>query len=359
MNPRCVALLAAGGTGGHVFPAVAVAEALVARGHGRATVRFVTESRDLSTGAIERAGFAYDLLPLHHGLQRRLTLRNLRVLAEAVASLVVAIQLVRRHRPSVVVGFGAYVSLPVVVAARLLRVPVVVHEQNGYPGLANRVAVRLGARAAVSLEGTPLRGAEVTGNPVRPAIAAVERAPQLPPLVAVAGGSLGAAVLNDATLGIGLRHAHDDAFHVRHVTGARFADTCIAAASSVGLAAPRYDVVAFEDDMAGLYRRATLFVGRSGGMVAELCAAGIPSVLVPWTGAAGDHQTANARILAAAGAAVVVPEAQCTAERLDAEICALVGDPARLAAMSVAARSLGRPDAADRVAALVEAAVRP
>jgi UDP-N-acetylglucosamine--N-acetylmuramyl-(pentapeptide) pyrophosphoryl-undecaprenol N-acetylglucosamine transferase len=352
------ALLAAGGTGGHVFPAVAVAEALGARGYDRESLRFVTESRRLSTQAIEGAGFAYDLLPLHHGLQRRLTLRNLRVLAEAVASLVVAFRLVRRHRPAVVVGFGAYVSLPVVIAAWLLRVPVVVHEQNGHPGLANRVAVRLGARAAVSLDGTPLRGAVVTGNPVRPAIAGVERAPSTPPLVAVAGGSLGSAVLNDAVLGIALAHRDDDRFHLRHVTGERFADAVGAAAAAAGVHPPRYEVVAFEHDMAGLYTRCAVFVGRSGGMVAELCAAGVPSVLVPWTGAAGDHQTANARILAEAGAAVVVPERECTAERLDAEISGLVADPQRLAAMSAAARRLGRPDAADRVAALVEQEAR-
>ncbi len=359
MSARTFALVAAGGTGGHVFPAVAVAESLVTRGHAPSSIRFVTESRELSTKSIARAGFEFDVLPLQHGLRRRLSAENFRVLAQFVASLLVAWRLLRRHRPQIVIGFGAYVSLPVVVVARLRRVPVVVHEQNGHPGIANRIAVALGARPAVSLPGTPLRGAQVTGNPVRPAISAVHRNPQTPPLVVVTGGSLGSELLNTATLDLADRWATRRDVAIRHVTGTRFIDECVAARADRASALLDYSAVGFEHDMAALYSRAAVLVGRSGGMVAELCAAGVPSVLVPWSGATGDHQGANARILAEAGAAVVVPEAECGGEELARVLDTLLADPAALAAMSDAARGLGRPEAADAVATLVEATARP
>ena len=256
------------------------------------------------------------------------------------------------------VGFGAYATLPFVVAARMARLPVIVHEQNAHPGVVNRLAVRLGASAAISIPGTPLRRATVTGNPVRPDIVGVERAPVTPPLVGIAGGSLGSGLLNELALGLhDLWRARDDVA-VEHVAGARYLEGCEARLKVLPDDRLSYRLVGFEHDMAGLYARASLMITRSGGSVAELAAAGVPSILVPWAASAGDHQTANARAFADAGASVALTEAECTPERVAREIDALLREPGALDRMSAAARTLARPDAADAVATLAEAALR-
>lgn len=353
------ALISGGGTGGHVFPALALAEELVARGHPRERLHFVGARRGLEATAVPAAGFAIDLLP-GRGLQRSVAPReiaqNLRTVWDTAVAVGCAVLLVRRLRPRVVVGVGGYASLPALVAARLWRVPTVVHEADAHPGLANRIAVRLGARPAVSLPGTALPGAVVTGNPIRPAIAAVRRSPVVPPMVAVVGGSLGARSVNRAMLGLYDRWRARGDVTIHHVTGARDYEECrtrLEALRHPGDAL-EYRLVPFEEHMEVIYAEATLVVSRSGGMTAELTAVGVPSVLVPLPGAPGDHQTANAEALAAAGAAVVVPDAELDAARLDTELGALLADPDRCRAMADAARTLGRPDATARFADLVE-----
>jgi len=356
---RTYALITGGGTGGHVYPGLALAEALVARGHPRGSIHWVGNAGKLEETAVPAAGFTIDLLP-GRGLQRRLTVENLAVVVKTSRAFGRAMRIVRQRRPEVVVGVGGYASLPCLVAARLQRVPTVIHEQNAAPGLANRIAVRLGARAAVSLPGTPLPDAVVTGNPVRAAVVAVERQPSPDrPLVAVFGGSLGARRINEAAAELyGLwRARHGLVIH--HVSGSAGHE----AAEAAWLAARRdgdaldYRLFRYEDDMPGLYATTTIAVCRAGATtVAELAAAGVPSVLVPLPGAPGDHQTRNAEALVAAGAAVLVTDADCTGARLAAELEPLLADPARLQAMAAAARTLARPHAADDLAALVEAA---
>lgn len=355
------AVITGGGTGGHVYPALALADALVARGHTRDAIRFVGARRGLEARVVPEAGYAIDLLP-GRGFQRRLTGANLRAGWDTLTAFVHARRIVRRTRPAVVVGVGGYASLPTLVAARLRHVPTVVHEQNAAPGLSNRVAVRMGARAAVSLPATPLRGAVLIGNPVREEIAAVRRDPDpARPLVTVFGGSLGAGRLNDAALGLYDRWRDRADIAVHHVTGPRNHEACAAR-----LAAARrptdtlpYDLVGYEEHMERLYTRTTLAVCRSGAItVAELAAAGVPAVLVPLPGAPGDHQARNAEALVDAGAAVVIPDAECDATRLDSELRGLLTDPQRLEAMSVNARTLGRPDAVERLADLVEEVAR-
>jgi UDP-N-acetylglucosamine:LPS N-acetylglucosamine transferase len=283
--------------------------------------------------------------------------RNLCTAFDTVLAFTRAWSLVGRLRPRVVVGVGGYASLPALVAARARRIPAVVHEADAHPGLANRIAVRLGARAAVTLPGTPLPGAVVTGNPIRPAIAGAVRAPVAPPRIAVVGGSLGARSLNQAALGLYDRWRDRADVTIHHVTGTRDYQGC-----STMLAAQRapgdqlsYSLVPFEEHMEVVYAEATLVVSRAGGMTAELTTVGMPSVLVPLPGAPGDHQTANADALVAAGAAVKIPDAELDPTRLAAEVDALLADPTRLDAMSAAARTLGRPDATARFADLVEA----
>ena len=356
---RTYALITGGGTGGHVYPGLALAEALVAHGHPRDSIHWVGNAGKLEETAVPAAGFTIDLLP-GRGLQRRLTVENLAVVVKTSRAFGRAMRIVRQRRPEVVVGVGGYASLPCLVAARLQRVPTVIHEQNAAPGLANRIAVRLGARAAVSLPGTPLPDAVVTGNPVRAAVVAVERQPSPDrPLVAVFGGSLGARRINEAAAELyGLWRARRGLV-IHHVSGSAGHE----AAEAAWLAARRdgdaldYRLFRYEDDMPGLYATTTIAVCRAGATtVAELAAAGVPSVLVPLPGAPGDHQTRNAEALVAAGAAVLVTDADCTGARLAAELEPLLADPARLQAMSAAARTLARPHAADDLAALVEAA---
>jgi UDP-N-acetylglucosamine--N-acetylmuramyl-(pentapeptide) pyrophosphoryl-undecaprenol N-acetylglucosamine transferase len=214
--------------------------------------------------------------------------------------------------------------------------------------------VRLGARPAVTLPGTPLRGAVVTGNPIRPAIAAVERAPVAPPLVAVVGGSLGARSLNEAVLGVYDRWRDRTDLTIHHVTGTRDYQGCSTELAAQRAAGDRlsYRLVPFEEHMEAVYTEATLVVSRSGGMTAELTTVGMPSVLVPLPGAPGDHQTANADALVAAGAAVKVPDAELDGARLVSEVDALLADPERRARMAAAAHGLARPDAASAIAAL-------
>ena len=351
------AVITGGGTGGHVYPALALADALVARRHPRGTIRFVGARRGLEARVVPEAGYAIDLLP-GRGLQRRLTAANLRAGWDTLTAFVRASRILREMRPDVVVGVGGYASLPCLVAARLRRVPTLVHEQNAAPGLANRVAVRMGARAAVSLPGTPLHHAALTGNPVREEIAAVQRDPdRARPLVTVFGGSLGAGTLNDAAMGLYDRWRDRTDVAVHHVTGPRNHEEC--AARLVAARRPgdslHYELVGYEDHMEQLYGRTTLAVCRAGAItVAELAAAGVPAVLVPLPGAPGDHQTRNAEALVDAGAAVVVADAECDATRLDAELRGLLADAGRLERMSTSARALGRPDAAARLAELVE-----
>jgi undecaprenyldiphospho-muramoylpentapeptide beta-N-acetylglucosaminyltransferase len=368
MQGDTFAFVTGGGTGGHVYPALAVADALVARGHPRPSIRFVGARRGIEATAVPAAGYIVELLP-GRGLQRSIRPRAIVANVGAVVGLLLAfvgaLRLIGRHRPGVVLGVGGYASFPCLVAARLRRVPAVVHEQNAAPGLANRWAVRLGARAAVSLPGTPLPGAEVTGNPVRSAVLAVRRAPEsAPPLVALVGGSLGAGRLNDAALGLyDLWRGRGDVA-IRHVAGPRGYDGCMERLRRQRLAADvlRYDLVRYEDDMPGLYARAAVLVGRAGAVTcAEVAVTGTPAVLVPLPNAPGDHQTRNAEALVDAGAAILVPDAELDGARLAWELDALLapptdGGPARLDEMSRAARTVGRPDAADRVADLVEEA---
>jgi UDP-N-acetylglucosamine--N-acetylmuramyl-(pentapeptide) pyrophosphoryl-undecaprenol N-acetylglucosamine transferase len=356
-------LISGGGTGGHVFPALALAEELLGRGYAPERIHFVGAARGLEATAVPAAGFTIDLLP-GRGLERAVTpaavVRNVRTAWDTLVACGRAMSIVRRRRPRVVVGVGGYASVPALLAARVWRIPTVVHEADARAGLANRIAVRLGARPAVSLPGTALAGAVVTGNPIRPAIAAVKRSPVSPPLVAVVGGSLGARSVNRAALALYERWRDRTDVTIHHVTGVRDYEECRTGLEARRAAGDelRYSLVAFEEHMEVLYTEATLIVSRAGGMTAELTAVGIPSVLVPLPGAPGDHQTANAEALVAAGGAVVITDRDLDAERLDAELSALLADPARCAAMAAAARRLGRPDATARFADLVEEVAR-
>jgi UDP-N-acetylglucosamine--N-acetylmuramyl-(pentapeptide) pyrophosphoryl-undecaprenol N-acetylglucosamine transferase len=361
------AVIAGGGTGGHVTPAIAIGRALVARGHPAGTIRFVGSRRGIEASLVPAAGFAVTLLP-GRGIQRRLTLDNVGAVAGLVVAAVRAFLLVARARPRVVVSVGGYASAPCSLAAVVLRVPLVLAEQNAVPGAAHRLVARWAAATAVTFEGTPLPRAEVTGNPVRPELLAVDRSdagraaarralglPLDRSVVAAMGGSLGARRINQAVLGaVSGRWAGRADLAVRHIVGRRDWPLVEGHAAPPGLL---WQPVEFEDRIDLVLAAADLVVCRAGAStVAELTVAGVPAVYVPFPGAAEDHQTANARAVAAAGGGVLLPDDQCTADRLADEVEALLADPHRLAVMGKAARELGRPDAAARVADLVERA---
>jgi UDP-N-acetylglucosamine--N-acetylmuramyl-(pentapeptide) pyrophosphoryl-undecaprenol N-acetylglucosamine transferase len=352
---RVDAIVAGGGTAGHVLPGVAIARALQARG---CTVHYVGAERGLEARLLPPTDIPVTLLP-GRGIARRLTAANVGAVIGILRAVAQAIGLVRRLRPRVVVGVGGYASFPCTLAAVLWRIPIVVAEQNTVPGAANRVAARFAKAAAVSFAGTPLPRAVVTGNPVRPEILRIDRTGNRAAakealgvgegraLVLVAGGSLGALSINTAVLELAERWRDRTDVAVRHVVGDRDWDQI------GGRSHPGYEQVRYEDDMPRALAAADVGVFRSGSsMCFEIAAVGLPSILVPSPFVVGDHQTGNARALAGAGAAVIVPDAELTAERLDRELSALLGDPARRAAMAEAARRFARPDAAEAVAEL-------
>ncbi|MCU1454968.1 MAG: UDP-N-acetylglucosamine--N-acetylmuramyl-(pentapeptide) pyrophosphoryl-undecaprenol [Acidimicrobiales bacterium] len=366
---RCWAVIAGGGTAGHLLPGLAVAEALVAAGHARAAIHFVGSDRGVEARLVPDAGFTLDELP-GRGIQRRLTLANVGAALGIVRGLARAFAILRRRRPAVVVALGGHASVACALAAVVLRVPIVILEQNVRAGAANRLIGRFARAAAVSFDGTDLPRATVTGNPLRPEIRAVDRARdrrvareqlELPvdaKVVAVFSGSLGSRQINEAVRGAVPRWAHRNDLAIRHVVGTRDYDDYVRAAPQPAPGGLTYQVVRYEDRMALLLAAADLAVTRSGGGVAELAAVGLPAVLVPLPIATRDHQTANARALAAVGAAVVVADHDLTTERLVAEVEGLLDDPHRLEAMAAAMAGAARPDAAERVAALVEAQAR-
>ena len=361
------ALIAGGGTGGHVIPAVAIAQALVARGHDRASIHFVGSSRGMERRLVPAAGFSVTLLP-GRGLLRRLDVSNVVAVAGLAVAAARAMVLVGRRRPAVVVAVGGYASVACVLAAAAWRVPLVVAEQNAVPGLANRVAAHWARACAVSFPGTGLRRAELTGNPVRAEMLSVDRSVEgrararealgMAPdgvVVVVAGGSLGARRLNLATVALARMWAARSGWTLRHVVGERDWDGIGTAPASEAAGGLEYQRVRFEDRMDLLYASADVAVARAGAStVAELAVAGVPSILIPLPGAPGDHQVANAMRMVDAGAAVVVDDAEMDPSRLAVEIDRLVGDGRILEAMAAAARRVARPAAADAVAALAE-----
>ncbi len=360
-------MIAGGGTGGHVVPAIAIGQALVDRGHERASIRFLGSRRGLERTMVPEAGFEVTLLP-GRGIARRLTVDNIGAVAGLLTAMVQAVALLARARPAVVITVGGYASVAGALAAVVWRVPLVVAEQNAVPGLANRLAGRFAAACAVSFAGTPLRRAVVTGNPVRRQILSVDRGDSgraaacaalgLPAgrfVVAVTGGSLGARRINEAVRDLAARWASRADVAIRHVIGERDFAACAAGVPSPVPGGLIYQQVPFEDHMELLLSAADVAVQRAGAStVAELTVAGLPAILVPLPGAPGDHQTANARRLAAAGAAVMIPDGELDAARLAAELDRLIEDPATRRTMGVAARALARPDAAQAVAALAE-----
>lgn len=377
-RPGLRVLIAAGGSGGHVFPGLALARALTE--HDPTTVvRFAGTSRGIETRAVPEAGFPLDLLPILP-LFRRPAIETLAAPFAAVGGTLAAKRLVRRYGFDVVCGMGAYVTLPVAVGAWRAGVPVVLHEQNAVPGIANRLAARVARSVAL---GVPEAAAAirvsreqtvVVGTPVRPELARLDRAalrdqglaafglePERRTLF-VFGGSHGARSLNAALVAATPHWPEPRAVQVLHASGREFEDDVRAtwAAADPGGRGLAVHVVPFVDRMDLAYAAADLVLTRAGAStIAELTATGVPAVVVPLQHATAGHQAANARAAAVSGGAVVVDDGDLSGRGLAATAASILADPERLAAMAGAMRGLGHPAAAEELAGLVvEAAGR-
>ena len=378
MSARRGTVIAGGGTGGHIVPSLQVARALVERGHAAETVELYGSRRGQEATTWPALEFPFTLLP-GRGIRRSLRPAALWANLGAVAGLVWAcahaLGSFARHRPRVVVIVGGYASFAAGLAAVLTRVPLVALSTDAVPGAVNRLLGRFAVANAVAFADTGLPRAHVTGTPVVPELVSLDRTPEgkraarrelgLPDdrkTVAAAGGSLGALRINRAVADLAGLWPACGGLALYHVTGRRdFAEFGAAGADADGAGGRGlcYRVVPFEEHMPRLYAAADVCVTRAGAMtVAELLVTGVPAILVPLPGAPGDHQTRNAEALVGIGAAVHVPDRECDGRRLAEELERLLADPARLGAMSDAARRHGHPDAAARVAELVDAHAR-
>jgi UDP-N-acetylglucosamine--N-acetylmuramyl-(pentapeptide) pyrophosphoryl-undecaprenol N-acetylglucosamine transferase len=353
MAPTIV--IAAGGTAGHVVPALAVADALRADG---AHVVFVGGERAERT-MVPEAG--YELRGIRvEGLSRSNPLKAARAAMRAAGAVVAARRILREVRPDAVLGAGGYVAGPVGLAAVLGRVPMVLAEADSHLGLTNRALARWARRVCLAFPIPGRSGARylVTGRAV-PAPARDRSAARArfglgneETCVLVFGGSLGARTINEAAV----EALPGAPFRVLHACGVR---DYAALRDRLGPRPPaNYDLREYITPFGEALLASDLCVARSGGSIFEIAAHGRPAILVPYPHATADHQAANARWMAQAGAAVVVPDAELTPTRLIAEIEALLADPARLAEMGRASAALGRPDAAQRIADEVLAAAR-
>ena len=353
MTKRIV--IAGGGTGGHLFPALAVADELKRR-LPEARISFVGGRRGIETRLVPAAGYPLRTLPVSG-------MKGASPWAKAVAAGAAAWATARcaawmlRERPDLVIGVGGYASGPAVLAALGLRIRTLVAEQNHFPGATNRwLAPRVDAVCVPSEAARERLGGRgvVTGNPVRAAFARIGPPPCEPTLsLLIFGGSRGARSINRAAADALPRLARiEPPPRIVHQTGA---DEEAAVAESYGRYPGRHEVRAFLDDMPKRLADADLAVCRAGATtLAELAAAGRPAVLVPYPFAADDHQRLNAEAVRDAGAAVVVVDRELTGERLAAEVASLARDPERRRRMGEAARSLARPDAAASIADVAE-----
>ena len=346
-------LVAAGGTGGHLYPGIAVADELVRRDPSVRVV-FAGTPRGLESRIVPRAGYPLELLPILplNGVGLGRTLQGLLALPWG---LVCALRLVLRLRPAAVLGVGGYAGGPVALVAALLGVRTVILEPNAKPGFTNRVLRPFVDAAACAFEDARAfygpKGV-LTGNPVRGGFTALgtKAAGPLKTLL-VFGGSQGSLVLNEAMIRALPHLPGPERLHLVHQTGPSPRDAVAAAYATAGREA---EVVAYLDDMEVRFAAADLVVSRSGATTcAELQAAGKAAVLVPLARAAADHQRVNAEAMEAKGAAVVVEEKDLTGESLARAIAGLLQDEPRLAAMGRSARARSRPDAAARVADLL------
>lgn len=356
-------MILAGGTGGHIFPGLAVARALRDR---QVPVLWLGADGGMETRLVPANDFPIRTIAVR-GLRGKSLASTLGAPVVLLRSLWQALGVVRSEQPRAVLSFGGFAAGPGGLAAWLLRRPLLVHEQNRAPGMTNRVLARLARRVLCGFpDSFPGIANETVGNPVRPEIAALPppRArfsgrgfgPDVPDLAAplhllILGGSQGARAINTTLPKVVATLGGAACFSIRHQCGAKMVDETHAAYASAGVSA---SIEPFIGDMAEAYGWADLVIGRAGALtIAELCAAGVGSILIPFPGAVDDHQARNAEFLTERGGGEWLRQDDALEAGLRAKLQALSGDRARLLAMAEAARAASFPDAAGRVAEIV------
>lgn len=352
-------MIAGGGTGGHIYPAIAVAQEWIAR-NSRRRVIFVGTERGLEKTIVPKAGFPLELISVS-GLKGKRTGDMIRGLFRLPVGFSQALSLVGKYRPNVVLGVGGYSSGPVLLAAKLRGVPTAIHEANAFPGLANRVLSRFVTAAAIAFESAGPRmkrpDAVLTGNPIRKEFfAAADRSSPIPRLrkrLLIFGGSQGSRAINDAMVGALLFMAPlKGRIDIVHQTGPKELEKIRQAYHASAFQDAR--TVPYLDPIVDEIGAADLVVSRSGAMtVGELAAVGRAAILIPLP-AADNHQELNARAVEQAGGAVVIVERDLSPERLGFAITEIVSDPDRTARMGAAARTLVTPDATKKIVDLLE-----
>jgi len=344
-------LLAGGGTGGHLFPAVALAQLLLEQ-EADAAVQFVGTDHGLEAKVLPQLELPLETIDIS-GLVGKSLGKKLALLPKLLKSVRQSLQIIDRFRPDVVVGVGGYASGPVALAAKKRGCPLLLHEQNAWPGLTNRILGRWADRVCVTFKETRSafsdKQALLTGNPVRRELASQMAPANGQPTLLVFGGSRGARAINQAMLGVlPLLGEWQGELHIIHQTGGDDLQSVREGYQAAGW--QDVEVVTFIDDMAAAYRRAHLVLCRAGATtIAELTCCGRPAILVPFPFAAGDHQMVNARSLAKRGAALMLPQTEMNPPNLASLLRNLLGDRERLLDMAGVARSLGKPEAASAI----------
>jgi UDP-N-acetylglucosamine--N-acetylmuramyl-(pentapeptide) pyrophosphoryl-undecaprenol N-acetylglucosamine transferase len=348
-------MIAGGGTGGHIYPAIAIAREFLARDASRKVV-FVGTERGLEKTIVPKAGFPLEFISVG-GLKGKGGLDLIRNLFRLPLGFIQAWKVISKHRPNIVLGVGGYSSGPVLTAAGMRRIPTIIHEANAFPGLTNRVLARFTTAVAVAFaEALPRMkrtDGVVTGNPIRQEFFDSPIA-RKPGRLLIFGGSQGSKILNEAMTGALLFLARlKDSLDIVHQTGPNNLGPVQQAYRQSAFAHAR--VVPYLDPMVDEIAAADLVVSRAGAMtVGELSAAGRAAILVPFAAATNNHQELNARVVERAGGAVVITEKELTPERLAGAITEILGDPDKAARMGAAARKLGTPDATKRIVDLIE-----
>ncbi|MDB4961523.1 MAG: UDP-N-acetylglucosamine--N-acetylmuramyl-(pentapeptide) pyrophosphoryl-undecaprenol [Myxococcales bacterium] len=347
-------LIAGGGTGGHLFPGVAIAEEARAR-DPQAAIRFVGTARGIEARVLPELGWELDLIEVS-GLKTVGTMGALRGMVRLPKALLQARKVIRAFKPDAVVGVGGYASGPVVMMAKLAGIPTAICEQNSIPGLTNKILGRMVRAVFLSFEESRRFFAPkkilMTGNPVRRDLLARLLGPGSQPTtdtvhVLVCGGSLGAVAVNELAAQALIALSATTRLSIVHQTGEKGLDDTVKRYAAAGITA---DCRAFIKDMASAYLAADVIVGRAGATtVAELAIAGKPAIFIPYPFAADNHQEINAREMATAGAALMFKQSELTADKLADALRPLLVDPAKREAMGAAMKALAKPQAAAAV----------
>ena len=361
-------IVSGGGTGGHIYPALTLIDA-IKRKRGDAEFLYVGTQKGLESDIVPKAGINFTALNLEGGFERHFTLANISRAANAIMSIKRASNIIRDFKPDAVVGTGGYVCGPILLAASLMKVPTLIQEQNAVAGVTNKILSKFVDRIAVgtrdALKNFPPDKTTYTGNPIRAQVLAAKKSDGLKqygftddkPIVLISGGSRGARSINDAMIGVLTTTAQKNSAQFLHVTGKGEFDSVTRKLREAGLNVddmPNVRVVPYLYDMPTAMAMADLAIFRAGATgLAELTARGVPAILVPYPFAAENHQEFNARSLVEAGAARMILNRDLTAQILSATLDELLSAPDELKRMAQASLSLGKPNAADEIADII------